>query len=348
MKKILFLLILLASSPAVSFATQADDDYNTGLQYYQQGQIDKAIQYCQAAVQADPNHWQSYQILGYCYYSQKNNTLALQDLDRSLQLNPNNPALQKFDDQVRAATPDAPPAASTGPATQTGTTPVAMLPVNTAAIAADKRNHNLPKEGSFNFEGDVNYVYPGYQDLNNFYGGVYVNDLVEAVDLDFGGAYSFTPNIQADLLFEFGGKVPINVSDYGDNDQWNEYYVGGALGLNILLPMSDGLNFIIHGEGGYYALVGSAVVVTGFDDGNVTLDASNPGGSISAGLEFLMDSSKSWALNVQLGYRYLQFTPVTEGGQYDGTPESGTLTNSDSSNATIDFSGPRLSCGVRF
>ena len=67
MKKILFLLILLASCPAASFATQADEDYNTGLQFYQQGQIDKAIQYCQSAVQAHPNHWHSYQILGYTY-----------------------------------------------------------------------------------------------------------------------------------------------------------------------------------------------------------------------------------------------------------------------------------------
>jgi hypothetical protein len=349
MKKIFFLLILLASCPAVSFATQADEDYNTGLQFYQQGQIDKAIQYCQSAVQADPNHWQSYQILGYCYYTEKNNTLALQNLDRSLQLNPNNPALQKFDDQVRAATPNAPPVGSAAaPSTQAGTTPVAMLPVNTAAIAADKRNHNLPKEGSFNFEGTLDYVYTGYQDLNNFYGGIYVTDIVQAVELDFGGAFAFTPNIQADLLFEFGGKTPIDVTDGSDVDEWTEYYIGGAAGLNILAPISDGLNFIIHGEGGYYTLVGSKRTITGFNDGYADMNASDPGFAVSAGLEFLMDSNKSWAMNIQLGYRYLQFTPVTGSGVYNGSPDSGTFTNADSSNMTVDFSGPRLSYGIRF
>ncbi|HET9870256.1 MAG TPA: tetratricopeptide repeat protein, partial [bacterium] len=107
-------LFFLAAFPVLSFAVTAEDYYNAGNQLYQQGKLDQALQYYQAATQLDPNDWQAYQLIGYCYYTQKNNPLALQAMDKSLQINPNNPSLKQFADQLRASTPGAPaPATST-------------------------------------------------------------------------------------------------------------------------------------------------------------------------------------------------------------------------------------------
>ncbi len=345
MKKILFLLILLASCPAVSFATQADEDYNTGLQFYQQGQIDKAIQYCQSAVQADPNHWQSYQILGYCYYTEKNNTLALQNLDRSLQLNPNNPALQKFDDQVRAATPNAPPVGSAaGPSTQAGTTPVALLPVNTAAIAADTRNHNLPKQGKIIFDiVDSDWV-GDWTDLNNIYGSsVNSTQTPIGVKLGLGADYVITPNIQLGIRLQGMLKQPETVYTVSETDDWEEYAYGGALALTATLPLSDGTNFFLNGEGGYYALAGSTLTSPDFPGTTIDLNGSGPGGMVAAGIELLMDSNKSWALDIGLDYQFLTITPITKSGS-----GSGTLQNNDGSNANFDFSGVGFLLAARF
>jgi hypothetical protein len=350
MKKLLFFLAVYAFIPTLVRASDAGDYYTAGLHYYQQGQTDQAIQYCQNAIQADPNFWQAYQVLGYCYYAKKNNAQAILALDKSLEINPNNPQLQQFDNQLHAATP----AASAAPASTTSAAPENTAsnatPASTPAFTiAPSANRNLPKAGSFNLEGTLAYVYPGYQDLTNFYGNAYFTGIEDAVELNLGGAYSFTPNIQVDALLEFGGKAPVDVANYstGDNDEWDEYYFGGAAGLNILIPISDGTNFVLHGEGGFYALVGSSITYSGFDQGTINLDASAPGYAVAAGLEFLMNQQKTWALEIELGYRYLHFSPVTGNGEIDGTPVSGTLINADSSNASIDFSGPRLSAGVR-
>ncbi len=345
MKKIVFLFILLASFPAVSFATQADEDYNTGLQFYQQGQIDKAIQYCQLAVQADPNHWQSYQILGYCYYTEKNNTLALQNLDRSLQLNPNNPALQKFDDQVRAATPSAPPLGSAAaPSTQMGTTPVAMLPVNNTAIAADKRNHNLPKEGKIIFDiVDSDWV-GDWTDLNNIYGtSVNSTQTPIGVKLGLGADYVITPNIQLGIRLQGMLKQPETVFTVSETDDWEEYAYGGALALTATLPLNDGTNFFLSGEGGYYTVAGSTLTSPDFPGTTIDLNGSGPGGMVAAGIELLMDSNKSWALDIGLDYQFLTITPITKSGS-----GSGTLKNNDGSNASFDFSGVGFLLAARF
>jgi tetratricopeptide (TPR) repeat protein len=351
MKKLLLLIATTIFIPAVVYASDAGDYYTAGLHYYQQGQNDKAIQYCQNAIQADPNFWQAYQVLGYSYYAEKNNTQALQALDKSLQLNPNNPQLQQFDTQLHASTPDAPaPSASPDTTTSNVVTPPSPGATLVATTPSDKRDHNLPKAGAFNLEGTVAYVYPGTQDLQDFYGNVYIDGVQEAVELNLGAAYSFTPNLQADLLLEFGGKVPVDVADGDDDDQWNEYYIGGAAGLNILLPVSDGINFVMHGEGGYYALVGTQINVSGFDSGTVNLDASAPGFAVAAGLEFLMNKQKNWAMEVELGYRYLKFSPLTASGDFDGStfgPETWINQDGSGTNASIDFSGPRLSLGAR-
>ncbi|HVM32465.1 MAG TPA: hypothetical protein VMU88_04975, partial [bacterium] len=168
-------------------------------------------------------------------------------------------------------------------------------------------------------------------------------------ELNLGADYVLSPNFQLGLLLEFMGKTPADVNDYslGNQYTWNEYAIGGAGQANLMFPLGGGTNFILHGEGGYYSLVATHVDVSGSDDGDVTLDASNAGWALAAGLEFIIGANKSWALDVELGYRSLTFTPLTQGGTYNGFPQSGTLTNSGGGNTQLDFSGPRLSATAR-
>ncbi|MGH7738590.1 MAG: hypothetical protein ACREL1_00440, partial [bacterium] len=184
-----------------------------------------------------------------------------------------------------------------------------------------------------------------------YYGSVYATGTETGVELDLGADYVFSPNFQVGALLEFMGKTPATVTytdvTYDDTvDQWNEYVLGGALASNVIFPVSNGINFIGHGEAGFYTLVGSAVDETSvyYSNGTYNLNSSEAGGAISAGLEFLMDKKKSWALDVELGYRFLSFSSVTVSTA--GYPPH-TLENTGGGDANINFSGPRLSATAR-
>jgi tetratricopeptide (TPR) repeat protein len=232
MKKIIRFLFsaFFVLIPAAVFAATADDDYASGNQLYQQGQYDQAILSFQAAIQANPNYWQAYQVLGYCYYAQKKNLLALQAMDQSLQINPNNPKLQEFDNQVRAATPNAPLAMGS-----TASIVTAAPPGSTPS--------DLPRQGSFNLEGTLAYVYPGVQDLIDFYGSGTVTGTETGVELNLGADYVIVPNFQLGVMLEFMGKTPATVDLNGgaEEEQWNEYVLGGAIGANIIVPFGGGV-----------------------------------------------------------------------------------------------------------
>lgn len=149
MKFIYFLFLTAALCvPLAAQAVTADDYYSVGSQFYQQGQLDKAIQYCQAAIQMNPNYWQAYQVMGYCYYSQKNNPQAIQAMDKSLQINPDNPTLQQFDNQVRSVTPNTPPA----PTTDNSEVP----PMANPPITSPASNTASATSTSNKFEFDIN------------------------------------------------------------------------------------------------------------------------------------------------------------------------------------------------
>lgn len=85
-----FLLFL----PVLSWAASAQDYRNMGQALYQKGLYAKAIGYYNQAVQADPSDWQSYQGMGDSYLALNDNVQALAAYQKSLQINPNNPAVQ--------------------------------------------------------------------------------------------------------------------------------------------------------------------------------------------------------------------------------------------------------------
>ena len=98
-KLILFGFILLALAPPAGAYT-FQDYYNAGMQFYQQKQYGQAIAYLKEAVVLDPQSWQTYQVLGMAYYQNADQADAVSAAHTSLKINPDNPALQKFVDQL--------------------------------------------------------------------------------------------------------------------------------------------------------------------------------------------------------------------------------------------------------
>jgi tetratricopeptide (TPR) repeat protein len=72
-----------------------------GNQYFQAKQYPYAAYYYNQATQAEPNNAQAWQMLGTAFYFQGNKAKALQAFEKSLQLNPNNPQLQSYVNNLR-------------------------------------------------------------------------------------------------------------------------------------------------------------------------------------------------------------------------------------------------------
>jgi hypothetical protein len=332
----------------LSFAQdQSMQYYQAGNTLYSQKDYDKAITYYQYATQLNPNQWQAYQGLGNCYYAKGDKATAVTNYQKSLAINPNNPQLSQF---VQTIQPQAapPPSASTAAASSSTSSPGPS-----ATSPGTGANPNLPRQGKIVFEvGDSDWI-GSWNDLTNVYGGAVTSASNPfGVELNLGAAYVLSPNFQLGARAQFLLKTPETAS-FGSylTEEWSESLLGGAVEGEGVFPISDGINFIGAAEVGFYTLVGSTFTAsyTGYSSQTANLSGSGPGGMLSAGIELLMDSNKSWALDIGALYQFISISPVTgtvSGGGGSGTPQ--TLKNADGSNASLDFSGPGLSLGVRF
>jgi len=77
---------------------RAQEAFQAGSQFYQQGQYPEALQQFHAAVQADPNFWQGYQYLGAVYAAQGMVDQAAGAYERMCEINPD-PSLKTWVDQ---------------------------------------------------------------------------------------------------------------------------------------------------------------------------------------------------------------------------------------------------------
>jgi tetratricopeptide (TPR) repeat protein len=134
-KTILGTLFFLCAANVL--AATANDYYNAGLSCYQQGQYDMAVQYFRAVVESQPYHWQAYQYLGSAYAAKGNYADALNAYQQSLQINPNNPALRRYVDQIRPMVPEA---VSTGNANAGNT---AAAPITHAGVDPFWKEHKV-------------------------------------------------------------------------------------------------------------------------------------------------------------------------------------------------------------
>lgn len=119
-----------APAAAAAQVSPAQTSYEAALVRYNASDYDGAMQNAAAAVRADPNHWQAWQLLGNARYARADKRGALEAYDKSLALNPDNPQIRTFADSLRAevaAAPSAAPSAVTPPVAEESPGPAGFV-----------------------------------------------------------------------------------------------------------------------------------------------------------------------------------------------------------------------------
>jgi parvulin-like peptidyl-prolyl isomerase len=215
---------------------------------------------------------------------------------------------------------------------------------------------SLPAGGSFiPYFGGEGFV-PDTSDLSNYYSptsttqgfpfglGVYVG-------IDYCLDTTLQVGLMAEVLRKFSESVSATQS-YGSNsgdygiEQWNSTAAGIGLGFKLLIPLDESTNFVLNATGGLYTLFDSSVTIAGSAPPLFTnLSATNFGGEAGVGLEFLLDTQKSSALDLGVDYRLLSFNSLTSSNPaFLSSP----VTNPNGTSGTVDFSGIAVKAGIRF
>jgi tetratricopeptide (TPR) repeat protein len=114
MKKAKTLFILMGMVFLVPVFLRADSkaspegDYKKGLDLYGQGRYEDALVRFQLAIDENWTFWQSYQMVGYCYFELRDKESALQAFEQSLKINPRNPTLAKVYNDLKSGSLDIP------------------------------------------------------------------------------------------------------------------------------------------------------------------------------------------------------------------------------------------------
>ena len=110
----LFILLtgLLLLGPVLLVAgttdTTSQADFKKGLNLFYKNQFEAALVRFQLAIDEDWNFWQSYQMVGYCYYELRDKENALKAFEESLRLNPDNPSLARVIQALKSGALDVP------------------------------------------------------------------------------------------------------------------------------------------------------------------------------------------------------------------------------------------------
>ena len=219
-------------------------------------------------------------------------------------------------------------------------------------------NNALPKEGSVTWNVTASADLDSYDDLANYYGQTLINqDIPVGVAVALGADYTIVPQFQVGLniegIYKLAQPVSFTEPSYGVtiNDQWTDICLGPSLDVKYLIPLDRQLNFITHGELGYYFLTGAmdVVTVTGSTPsvGTYNVSGSNIGGLLEVEMEWLQPSGVAFDLG--LGYRLLTFNQLnfTYSNTF-GQTGAGAFEANNGALAYMDFSGPHLSAAIRF
>ncbi len=109
--KILLLIGIAVLAPAFLWAGSTitpENDYRKGLDLYAKGKYEAALERFQLAIDENWNFWQSYQMVGYCYFELRDKESALNAFEESLKIKPDNPKLVKIINDLKAGTLDIP------------------------------------------------------------------------------------------------------------------------------------------------------------------------------------------------------------------------------------------------
>jgi tetratricopeptide (TPR) repeat protein len=85
-----------------------ESDYKQGLDLYGQGHYEAALVRFQLAIDENWTFWQSYQMVGYCYFELREKESALKAFEQSLKINPHNPKLVKVYNNLKSGSLDIP------------------------------------------------------------------------------------------------------------------------------------------------------------------------------------------------------------------------------------------------
>ncbi|HTC19809.1 MAG TPA: tetratricopeptide repeat protein [bacterium] len=85
-----------------------EGDYKKGLDLYGQGRYEDALVRFQLAIDENWTFWQSYQMVGYCYFELREKESALRAFEQSLKINPQNPKLAKVYNDLKSGSLDIP------------------------------------------------------------------------------------------------------------------------------------------------------------------------------------------------------------------------------------------------
>jgi hypothetical protein len=91
-----------AEPAALPGVPTAAEEYRAGAEMYGAQKYAEAAGHAQAALDADANYWEAWQLLGNCRFSLNDRAGALEAYGRSLALHPDNPSLKAFVDQLNA------------------------------------------------------------------------------------------------------------------------------------------------------------------------------------------------------------------------------------------------------
>ena len=109
--KFLFLAVFLLLAPVFLWAsskTTPETDYRKGLDLFSKGRYEAALVRFQLAIDGNWNFWQSYQMVGYCYFEMRDKEGALNAFEESLKIKPNNPKLVKIVNDLKSGALDVP------------------------------------------------------------------------------------------------------------------------------------------------------------------------------------------------------------------------------------------------
>jgi hypothetical protein len=262
---------------------------------------------------------------------------------------------------LSTATPSGTKESSANAPTGSSVTQTAANPTPTPSTTESEKPlyPTLPEGGSFVLELGAEGLSYGVQDIANYYGP----SVDAAQNFPFGYGFHGSLDFAIDPSIEIGVKLeilrkftetvnfsPSNQSAY--SELWYAGGFGGGLEAKILLPLDESTNFYLSAMGGYYALQGGALVVTGTSMEGADLLGSNFGGEAGGGIEFFLDGNKDVSLGLQAAYRLLKFQPITTQNTYDNggpiTSFPSILANADGSQTVVDFSGVDVGADVRF
>jgi len=111
--RLLAVLVFFAALPGVVRADPvADQAYQEAVSLYSAGNYSAALQKAESAAQADPKHWQAWQLAGNCRIALNDREGAIAEYGYSLAINPDNPQLKSYVDQLKGQASPAPAAAA--------------------------------------------------------------------------------------------------------------------------------------------------------------------------------------------------------------------------------------------